>query len=288
MFVGEEDPLALLEQRSVKDLLSQVDQSFDALSQKIIGRFQIGKAALSRLQHRIENLARSSVPYVETISSWQQMSTAQSPNFLFCHDPDAANELAQLTKDCMRNASYSTRPSPLDHFVIFYQEAVGVAISDLAIADQAGRVLDQAEKSPGEVSTHYTHRMGEKMFNLKTIREFEEVREWIQAMRALCPELFKMVGRNALLEFETQSGLKRDLFVDREEQVREYVELNGTEPLVRILGEHLRNIGRQEVLQRMERTKDRAETAEERRRLQDFFEFVVTKVFQVESASSRP
>src|ERR1035441_9633206 len=133
LFLGDESPLLLLETKPVRDLVGLTDQCFDTLSQFIITRFHIGKEALATLQNRIENLVQSSVPYIESVSSFKPLATAQSPNFLFCHDPEAARSLADLTESFLATARYTSAPSPLDHFVIFYQEVPGLALSDLAI-----------------------------------------------------------------------------------------------------------------------------------------------------------
>jgi hypothetical protein len=279
LFLGDESPLLLLETKPVRDLVGLTDQCFDTLSQFIITRFHIGKEALATLQNRIENLVQSSVPYIESVSSFKPLATAQSPNFLFCHDPEAARSLADLTESFLATARYTSAPSPLDHFVIFYQEVPGLAISDLAIADFASHLLDDVEKSSDKIATHYTHQMGEKMFNLKAIRDFELVARWIGAIRYLAPEMFKTIGGQLCLEYEARQGLKRDLPVDNDDAVRHYIETYGAEPLLKLFADHLRTVGKPTIQQRMEERNAKAQTLDERKTIQDNHEYILSTVF---------
>jgi energy-coupling factor transporter ATP-binding protein EcfA2 len=278
LFLGDENPLLLLETRPVRDLVGLTDQCFDTLSQLITTRFHIGREALASLQNRIENLVQSSVPYVEAVSSFKPLATAQSPNFLFCHDPEAARSLADLTESFLATARYTSAPSPLDHFVIFYQEVPGLAISDLAIADFASHLLDDVENSPDKVATHYTHQMGEKMFDLKAIRDFELVARWLGAMRYLAPDLFRTVGGQVCLEYETRQGLKRDLPIDNAAAVRQYIETYGGEPLLKIFSNHIRALGKPILLQRMDARKNEAQTPNARKLIQDDHENILAAI----------
>ena len=278
LYLGDESPLLLLETKPVRDLVALTDQCYDSLSQLIITRFHIGKEALATLQSRIENLVQSSVPYIEAVSSFKPLATAQSPNFLFCHDPEAARSLADLTESFLATARYTSAPSPLDHFVLFYQEVPGLAISDLAIADFASHLLDDVEKSPDKIATHYTHQMGEKMFNLKAIRDFELVSKWLAVLRYLDPGLFKSMKGQAFIEFETPQKLKRDLLVDNDDAVRQYIETYGSAPLMDLFHERLTSVGHEELLRRMEEKKNSAQTLDERQSVQNIHEEILKTI----------
>jgi len=279
LFLGEENPLLLLENKPVRELVGLTDQCYDTLSQSIITRFRIGKEALATLQSRIENLVQNSVPYIEAVSSFKPLATAQSPNFLFCHDPEAARSLADLTESFLATARYTSAPSPLDHFVLFYQEVPGLAISDLGIADFASRLLDEVEKSSDKIATHYTHQMGEKMFNLKAIRDFELLNRWIRSMRYLAPDLFKTIGGQLCLEYQTRQGLNRDLPIDNEDAVRQHLETYGGESLLKLFAENLRTVGKPAIQQRMEERNGKAQTLDERKDIQDNHEYILTAAF---------
>ena len=149
----------------------------------------------------------------------------------------------------------------------------------MAIADFASHLLDDVEKSPDKIATHYTHQMSEKMFNLKAIRDFELVARWIGAIRYLAPEMFKTIGGHLCLEYQARQGLKRDLPVDNDDAVRQYIETYGAEPLLKLFSDHLRTMGKPAIQQRMEERNAKAQTLDERKAIQDNHEYILATTF---------
>ena len=97
-FLKGEPLMSVLKNQNTDRLVFRVDKTFDQTSQAVTDKFQIGKKAISELKPIIALLVRSSFPYVETVSGFAPLSSdaTQSPNFIFCEDSKAGEELAQL------------------------------------------------------------------------------------------------------------------------------------------------------------------------------------------------
>ncbi len=278
--VSNSPALTLLETRQVKDLLQLLDAAFGPTTQQIISEFNIGQQVIAKLPNRVKDLVQSSQPYVEPTSAWQPLTTPQSPNLLFCHDNEAGKKLSEMAESVMVGWPFMQVSSPLDHFIIFYQEAPGLAISEMALADCAAPLLQELETEKDRVATRYSHQLGEKMFNLKAILNFENATRWIAAMRELAPDAFKTTGtRELFIEYTDDSGLRQTVSVGKQDQVRDYLDRYGFNALRENFVAHLRRLGKGEILNRMDAKASGTQTLDDRKNVQDFHKVMLEAAF---------
>lgn len=256
-FIDGDDLIALMENERIEDLVLRVDKAFNQDSQSVTNQFQIGKEALLQFQKHIRRLVKSSLPYVETVGEWKPLPLAQIPNRLFCHDPNAGKQLTIDANNELADASgYKEAIGPLDHFVFFYREVAGLAITDLLIQKYGAKELDLAERNPRAFYTNFTHQSGENYFNLQRDEDFKHLRWWIAAMRYLDPDLFKERGETLMLQYQDEHGMKVEISVERKrkltKELRKYLEKHEAQTLIYQFQEKLREIGKPEVIQRMQ------------------------------------
>lgn len=279
------DPVELVaEGRPPEDLIGAVDEAYDGLSQGVCSRFAITKEVIMALRHRMVHLVQSSLPYMEPVSSFRPMSTPQNPNILFCGDRNASEELGRLTADLLVDKQYDRRGSSLEHFVLFYQESPGIAISDLALSSFGAERLAELESDERRAATNFTQKSGERFFNLELIRDFDTLREWLTTMRYLGPELFTEVGGETVLTYKSRLGLTEDIRVDDDHSVRRYLEDNALDSALGRFHEALREKGQEEVIRRMEARLETCENMTERREVQDRHRRIMEAVWPTEAA----
>lgn len=274
----EPDPLELCGRRQ-DSLMGLIERGYERVVQEQATRFQIGQEAIRAATAHIQNLVHFSAPYFEPSPEWQRLKTSQPPNFLFCSRPETARELADRANQHLAGTRFDCKISPLDHFVFFYQEIPGLALSDFAIAPFAAERLEAEEAKPDNPEpTRYTHRMGRRRFDEKAI--LDEARLWLRDTSELAPELFQSLGNQRFLTYRpAENQPSRDLYVDDENSLRSFIRENGLEALIRLLAERLATVDRAELVHRMEQRKSRAKTRQEREALTKRHEEMLKTVF---------
>ena len=264
-----ENPLDLIQSNTPQVLVLRTDKMFDRLSQPITSRFSITGEALEQLNNPLLGLVESSAPFVQ--ASILPPTLPRTPNLLFCADSTAGAEMEKKSNAHLRpGITFQRVESPLDHFIFFYQEFPGLAISDLAINELSSRLLENAEKVPINTEeaerfvTRFTHKMGAKMFDVKAIREYELATSWIAAMRLLAPQTFTTIKGEECLIYETETRIKLPLCINNVEEIRGYVASNGTVHLVQQFCKTLNEIGEAEILARVNAKVEQANTVPEK------------------------
>ena len=251
-FIGNHDLASLLENEEIDYLLSLVDKTFHPHSQSLGNKFDIGAKAETHFKSKIPTLVKSSFPYVETVGEWKPVTLANVPNRVFCHNQNAGEQLVDEANGLLANADdYKGETVTLDHLIFFYREVGCLTISDLEIHQFAGKCLETSEKNPQAVCTNFTHQGGENYFNLQRDEDYKRLRWWIDAMRYLAPDLFKKRGETLMLQYQDKNGMKREIPVESQE-LRKYLEKHKAQTLIYQFQEKLREIGKPEVIQRME------------------------------------
>ena len=269
----------LLTRESEERLISRLDRGFGQFSQSLTAAFQVGQKAVIASRTRISELVDRAAPYVEAIASFTPLATKDTPNFLFCSDTDAARQLVASINEKLKDDRYAPAGSPLDHFVIFYHEAVGLALSDLAITRDANALLMEMEKDPNRIATNFTHKEGEKMFNFKSIQHVVLASQWINSLKYLAPDTFQLVGTDLCLEYKTPEGLTKLFPVENPQAVRDYVERQGVDGLIKRFVAQLNALGKQGVLERMETRWKQAPSVSEKEALTESHQAILRKVF---------
>ncbi len=258
-FIGtqNQNPVALMENKSIDELVSLADKVFNQYSQSVAKQFKIGKQAVSNFKDHIKNLVKSSFPYVETVGEWNSLPLSDVPNRIFCPDQTAGKQLTEKANNHLAGVGdYKDATTTLDHFVFFYREIAGLAITDLEIHLYASQCLEASEKNPNATATNFTHRGGENYFNLQRNEDFKHLRWWIGAMRYLAPDLFKERGETLMLRYKNEHGMKVEISVEHKgtltKELRQYLENHEAETLIDQFQEKLREISKSAVIQRME------------------------------------
>lgn len=245
-FIGDRSPVALLN-GDVSTLLAQVERVFDPDAQREVAKFQIGSGAIEHFTGRLSAIVGTSAPYVNTQNTWQSMSThlQHSPNMLFCHEEAAGRDLAVSASAQMPNSPrFEFKASPLDHFVIFYREEPGLAISDLAISDGASRIVAEYESrsiSENKV-TSYTHKMGEKYFNTTVARELTNARALIALSTLVAPDQFPHSDGQHYLEYKDK-GFKATIPLNEDKCVRDFLNDHGFGHFQQLMHHRLQALG---------------------------------------------
>jgi hypothetical protein len=279
LFVSDSKPMQLLTEGSEGLLVSRMDLGFGQFSQNATASFQVSEKAVATARTRIGDLVDRAAPYVEAILSFRPLASKDIPNFLFCSNPDAARELAALANEKLDIDRYAPASSPLDHFIIFYHEAVGLALSDLAIFSAANAVLAEIEANPNRIATNYSHKRGEEVFTLATVKDFQKAVQWITCMKYLAPDSFERVGADLCLDYKTDEGLTKLLLVESAQALREYVETHGAEPLIKRFVTKLNTLGRQQIHERMEARWKQAPSVVEKEALTESHQAILKATF---------
>ena len=286
-FLKGEPLMSILKNQNMDRLVFRVDRTFDQISQGVTDKFQIGKKAISDLkQLNIALLVRSSFPHVEIINGCDLLSLAatQSPNFIFCKDSQAGKELTLLAnKEAPGGREFTSEFSPLDHFIFIYREEIGLAISDLVICKYASEQLKKSEENP-PVCTNFTHKHGENFFNLQRKESFENLRQWIEFLLEISPESFEKRGEDIVFVLVID-GLKEHLLIKRkgsldEKELREYLEENDEQDLIKQFQEKLRALGEAEVKQRMNERVDKLSDIDEQKRMEKRHRQILEETFK--------
>ena len=284
-FLKGEPLMSILRNQNMDRLVFRVDKTFDQISQGVTDKFQIGKKAISELKPIIALLVRSSFPYVETVSGFAPLSSdaTQSPNFIFCEDSKAGEELSQLANAVAPGGRVQSEFSPLDHFIFIYREEIGLAISDLVICKYASEQLEKLEENP-PVCTNFTHKHGENFFNLQRKKSFENLRWWIEDMLVLSPESFEKRGEDIVF-VQVIDGLNEHLSIKRkgsldEEEWREYLEKYDEQDLIKQFQEKLRFLGKAKVIQRMNERVDKLSDFDQQKKMEKRHRKILDETFK--------
>lgn len=284
-FLKGESLMSILRNQNMDRLVFRVDKTFDQISQGVTDKFQIGKKAISELKSNIALLVRSSFPYVETVSGFDPLSSdaTQSPNFIFCEDSKAGEELAQLANAEAPGGRVQSAFSPLDHFIFIYREEIGLAISDLVICKYASEQLEKLEENP-PVCTNFTHKHGENFFNLQRKESFENLRQWIESLLDLSPESFEKRGEDIVF-VQVIDGLNKHLLIKRkgsldEKELREYLEEYDEQGLIKQFQEKLRFLGEAKVIQRMNERVDKLSDIDEQKKMEKRHRKILDETFK--------
>lgn len=286
-FLKGEPLMSILKNQNTDRLVFRVDKTFDQISQGVTDKFQVGKKAISDLkQLNIALLVRSSFPHVEIINGCDLLSLAatQSPNFIFCKDSQAGKELSLLAnKEAPGGREFTSEFSPLDHFIFIYREEIGLAISDFVICKYASEQLEKSEENP-PVCTNFTHKHGENYFNLQRKESLENLRQWIESLLDLSPESFEK--RNEDIVFvQVIDGLNKHLLIKRkgsldEKELREYLEQNDEQTLIKQFQEKLRALGEAEVKQRMNGRVDKLSDIDKQKKMEKSHDQILNETFK--------
>ena len=246
LFIGSKAPLDLLNSDSPV-LLAQVERVFDPEAQAQAVKFQIGSGALEQFKARLPAIVGASAPYARTVSTWQSMATKlqHSPNMLFCHEEAAGGDLATTaSKHMPTSRPFSYKESPLDHFVIFYREEPGLAISDLDICEGAKLILkDYETKSMRDKKvTSYTHKMGEKYFSTTLAGELTEAQHLAASATLAAPDMFPGPKGQHYLKYEDK-GFKQSLELTDDKSLRAFLNDRGFDSFKQLIHQRLQSLG---------------------------------------------
>lgn len=246
LFIGQKTPLDLLNSDPLV-LLEQVERVFDSEAQAQAVKFQIGSGALEQFKGRLPAIVGASAPYVPTVNTWQSMATnlGHSPNMLFCHEAVAGRDLATAASKHMPSSrALEYKESPLDHFVIFYREEPGLAISDLAICDGAMRILNEYETKSlrDKKVTSYTHKMGEKYFSTTLARELAEAQHLAGLATLVAPDLLPGSNGQHYLEYE-EKGFKQSFELTDDKSLRMFLNDRGFDSFKQLIHKKLQGLG---------------------------------------------
>ena len=290
-FLEEKSLKWILENENMDSLVFRVDKAFDQISQAVTDKFQIGEEAILKLKPAIALLVKSSFPYVETTSGYIPMSlkAPQSPHFIFCKENEVGEELSKLANAAAPGArKFDPSDSTLDHIVFIYREEVGLALSDLVFCEYASEQLEKSEENP-PVCTNFTHKHGENYFNLQRKESLENLRQWIESLLDLSPESFEK--RNEDIVFvQVIDGLNKHLLIKRkgsldEKELREYLEQNDEQTLIKQFQEKLRALGEAEVKQRMNGRVDKLSDIDKQKKMEKSHDQILNETFKKDEES---
>ena len=286
-FLKGEPLMSILKNQNTDRLVFRVDKTFDQTSQAVTDKFQVGKKAISDLrQLNIALLVRSSFPHVEIINGCDLLSltATQSPNFIFCKDSQAGKELSLLAnKEAPGGREFTSQFSPLDHFIFIYREEIGLAISDLVVGKYTSEQLQKSEENP-PVCTNFTHKHGENFFNLQRKESFENLRQWIEFLLEISLESFEKRDEDIVF-VQVIDGLKEHLLIKRkgsldEKELREYLEENDEQTLIKQFQEKLHALGEAEVKQRMNERVDKLSDIDEQKKMEKRHRKILDETFK--------
>ena len=278
-FIGDEKPLSMLNNKTVIELVAILGTKFDQYAQSVVCNFSIERKVLDNHRQRIRNMVSSSFQYVQTVPGWTPMRTNNSPHFIFCSNLQEGNRLAELTGNQLQDRNFAVAGWPLGHFILFYREAPGLAISDLQIAEYCEELLDKAESSSAKIASYFTHKDGKWMFDLSLRKRAEELERYIRRMQSLIPEVFKHTDSGEVyLEIQPHEIIER-IYVSHVENVRKCIINNYDTLLMGILRNKLQSLGKDEVQNRINRILVNINAQEEFEKEKREFEKIYQEVF---------
>lgn len=260
---NEEDPLSLFERR-YEDLISTLDVNFTQLVKPHVESYNIGQKLHESGEPEINNFVNSSAPYFEPSRTWVRMITPQDPNFVFSNEENTGRILTDIANKFMIDAKFVYKQSPIEHFIFFYQEIPGLALSDFDFLPELQSALHNMENDTNQ-PTQYTHRLGRVMFD-QTLR-IQTARQWIIDMKDLAPELFQSEHGDCVLRYKDHDGLIKDIYLDDEESLKEHVNRLSLPVFIEHLASRLRSIEREELVKRMNDRKSRFTKKEDREQI---------------------
>lgn len=265
-----------LERLEMSKLLSEIDAAFSSFGQSVVSAFDIGKEAKIGLQNKIQNLVLTSVPYVEPVTTFSPMITPQSPNFIFCHDRDAGDRLSEMARTFKNGFTPSN--SPLGHFIFFYQELPGLAISDLHLSGFGAELLADREDSPERICTSFLHKQGSRYFDVKAASDWSKLLTWVEVTTELVPEALKTDGRKKFIE--RNDGNNYDfLIVNDVAELQSFANGKGVDLIIDMLKEILENATEPVLRNRAAKLCQDATAIDEKRRLKARFDIVLDGAF---------
>lgn len=273
----EHDPLGVFERRQ-EALMALIERGYESQAQEQAARFRIDPEAVKAATKHLQTLVHFSSPYFEPSPEWRPAPTPHSHNLLFCCDRDTAHELAKKANEHLQGAYFACKYPPLDHFVFFYQETPGLALSDLAIAPFAAERLEAEEANPNNTEpTRFTHKLGRRMFDPRA--QMDLARQWVRDSLDLASELFQVLQDQPYVSYLTTERISHDVYLKDDESIREFIRKNGLDGFIRLLAERLATLDRLELVRRMEQRKQMAQTREEREALAKRHEEIIRTVF---------
>jgi Tubulin like len=268
-----------------ENLMPMVETVYESLAQGQTG-FEMGDEELKKTAANVENLVISSMPYFQPSPKWRpdDFAPPQLPNFIFCSQDAIPRLIGNANRFVQQNktARYAGQPSTLGHFVFFYQETLGLQLSDLEIAKLAADKLREVESRTGstEPTLYSHHKRGRSMFDQRFV--LDTALHWIRDTQALAPEVFKTLGgKEPYLEYRLASdpSISRDLYVNDARRVQELLGMEGLEGLIRILATSLRSVGRDKLINRMDARKNSETARVERENMTRSHEQILKTVF---------
>jgi hypothetical protein len=281
-FMGDEHALDVLGRSAIDDLIARFDKSFESLSRPVTEEFLIDQVAVGNLDSDIDALVKASFPYVEPVGAWEALPVPGDLafNFVFCHNDQARVKLTDRANAAIQDRRYTAQDSLLEHFVFFYRELIGLAVSDLAIAEPSSQALAIGEREPARQCTNFTHRAGERMFSVQLVEDFESARNWVRAMCYLDPSLFgHFADGTVYYEYPASDGRPARLPTNDDDKLRTFVEQEGFEVLERPFLEAVRRLDRAEAQRRMEVEQKKAPDQKAYEAMRAFHTVVLEKAF---------
>lgn len=256
-FIGTSNALTLLNAKPA-ELVALVEREFDRDAQSEAMKFQIGAGALESFRGRMADIVHAAAPYTATATGWSSLATRlpHSPNMVFCHEEIAGKNIAASGSEQMRSSrAFDYKESPMDHFVLFYREEPGLAISDLKICEGAERIVEEYETESREKGnvTAYTHKMGEKFFNISIEREYRSAQDLVKLSILVAPDLFPRSGSQHYLEYE-ENGFKRSLHISDGKSLRDFLNDRGLTQLQKLTHHKLQGLGLDSFRERVNQT----------------------------------
>ena len=279
LFIGDEKPLSLLNNKTVIELVAILETKFDQYAQSVVCNFSIGNEVLDNHRQRIRNMVCSSFHYVQTVPGWSPMITGRSPHFIFCSNLEEGNRLAELTGNELQDRNFAVAGWPLEHFILFYREAPGLAISDLQIAEYCEELLDKAESSSAKIASYFTHKDGKWMFDLSLRKRSEELECHIRRMQSLIPEVFRHTDSGEVYLEIRPHGIIERIYVSNVENVRKCIINNYDTLLIDIFRNKLQSLGEDEVKNRINRILEQITAQEEFEKEKREFEKSIKRLF---------
>jgi hypothetical protein len=225
---------------------------FGRRTHRIVGKFDLAQATAEKFNDRISDLVNLSYPYIETNELYNPINASKKPYHIFIENSDVGQSIKRKADEELRGAfNFQLSSSPVDHFIIFYQEMVGLAVNELKIFQSCDEALEKLEEDQGY--TAFTHRAGKEKFDLNSIQNIEEALQWIEDIKALAHEEVFVKGKDSdYIEFKNSEGTNSRLFVDIDQKLSAWIRENSINYLRQIcIGKIKDNVPKEDMVERM-------------------------------------
>lgn len=254
-------PLAIFSEKSSDDLLALIDQHYTKFAIDWVSRFDLGEQVLDKHHSKIELLLLWSFPYVNLNSKrFNRLMRKISTHYIFSHSKVLAERLEKEILEIKHDISFNKAETPLQHFIICYQEEPGLCLSDLEIMDPAEKALSESEikrlkvgenAKPNE-ATNFTHRDGAIHFDVNQVnitnrinKNFERIFHLLKLMAKVFADAFeKTVLGQKTLAYKSKRDMPRTLYVEDKASLKTFFDQGFTEDnLWAILRPAMENMG---------------------------------------------